>query len=107
MVYKQGRFGHFQACSGYTESRHIKAQTTGVKCPEEKCTGELVQKDSTTGPVFYGCSRFPKCKFATWDRPVPKQCPSCSKSFLLEKQTKKGTVLKCMDNACGYSEPLA
>jgi DNA topoisomerase-1 len=107
MVYKQGRFGQFLACSGYPECKHIKAQTTGVICPEENCKGELVQKVSKKGKVFYSCSRFPKCKFATWDRPVPKQCPDCGKSFLLEKQTKKGTVLKCMDNTCGYSEPLA
>jgi len=107
MVYKQGRYGEFLACSGYPECKHIKAQTTGVKCPEENCEGELVQKVSKKGKVFFSCSTFPKCKFATWDRPVPKQCPSCSKPFLLEKKTKDGTVLKCMDNTCGYSEPLA
>jgi DNA topoisomerase-1 len=107
MVYKQGRYGKFLACSGYPECKHIRAQTTGVKCPEEKCTGELVQKVSKKGKVFFSCNRFPKCKFATWDRPVPKKCPSCNKPFLLEKKTKKGTVLQCMDNACGYSEPLA
>ncbi|MFC1837233.1 type I DNA topoisomerase [Thermodesulfobacteriota bacterium] len=107
MVYKQGRFGQFLACSGYPECKHIKAKTTGVKCPEENCTGELVQKVSKKGKVFYSCSRFPECKFAIWDKPVPKQCPNCSKPFLLEKKTKKDAVLKCMDNACGYSEPLA
>jgi DNA topoisomerase-1 len=107
MVYKHGRYGKFLACSGYPECKHIKAQTTGVKCPEEKCEGELVQKVSKKGKVFFSCNTFPKCKFATWDKPVPKQCPSCGKPFLLEKKTKKETILKCMDNACGYSEPLA
>ncbi len=107
MVFKQGRYGQFLACSGYPKCKHIQAQTTGVKCPEENCSGELVQKISKKGKVFFSCSRFPKCKFATWDRPVPKKCPDCDKPFLLEKTTRKGTVLKCMDNACGYSEPLA
>jgi DNA topoisomerase-1 len=107
MVYKQGRYGKFLACSGYPECKHIKAQTTGVKCPEKDCTGELVQKVSKKGKVFFSCNTFPKCKFATWDKPVPKECPSCNKPFLLEKETKKGAVLKCIDNACGYSEPLA
>ena len=107
MVYKHGRYGKFLACSGYPECKHIKAQTTGVKCPEENCKGELVQKISKKGKVFFSCNTFPKCKFATWDKPVPKQCPSCGAPFLLEKKTKKETVLKCMDNACGYSEPLA
>ncbi|MBW2465725.1 MAG: topoisomerase DNA-binding C4 zinc finger domain-containing protein, partial [Deltaproteobacteria bacterium] len=105
MVYKQGRFGKFLACSGYPECKHIRAQTTGVKCPEENCTGEIIQKISKKGKVFFSCNRFPKCKFAVWDRPVPRQCPKCGRSFLLEKITKKGTVLKCFDSACRYSEP--
>jgi len=106
MVYKQGRYGQFLACSGFPECKHIQAQTTGVKCPEENCTGEIVQKISKKGKVFFSCSRFPKCKFATWDKPVPKKCPQCGKPFLLEKKTRKGLVLKCIDNDCGYSEPL-
>ena len=107
MVYKQGRYGQFLACSGYPQCKHIKAQTTGVKCPEENCSGELVQKISKKGKTFYSCSRFPKCRFATWDKPVPKPCPRCGRPFLLEKETKKGTVLRCMDKACGYAEPLS
>jgi DNA topoisomerase-1 len=107
MVFKQGRYGQFLACSGYPECKHIRAQTTGVKCPEENCTGELVQKISKKGKVFYSCSTFPECKFATWDKPVPQKCPRCNKPFLLEKASRKETVLHCMDNACGYSEPLA
>ena len=106
MVYKQGRYGQFLACSGYPECKHIRAQTTGVKCPEENCKGEIVQKISKKGKVFFSCSRFPKCKFATWDRPVPQKCPQCEKPFLLEKNTRKGTLLQCVDKDCGYSEPL-
>ena len=30
-----------------------------------------------------------------------------SVSRMLEKKTREGTVLQCMDNTCGYSEPLA
>ena len=107
MVYKQGRYGQFMACSGYPQCKHIKARTTGVKCPEDNCSGELVQKISKKGKTFYSCSRFPKCRFATWDKPVPKPCPRCNRPFLLEKETKKGTVLHCIDKACGYSEPLS
>ena len=107
MVFKQGRFGQFLACSGYPECKHIRAQTTGVKCPEENCKGEIVQKVSKKGKVFFSCSRFPKCRFAVWDRPLPQKCPQCAKPFLLEKKTRKGTVLQCVDNDCGYSEPLA
>ena len=107
MVYKHGRYGKFLACSGYPECKHIRAEKTGVKCPEENCEGELVQKISKRGKVFFGCSTFPKCKFATWDKPIPQKCPQCGKPFLLEKKSQKGTILQCMDKTCGYSEPLA
>jgi DNA topoisomerase-1 len=105
MVYKHGRYGKFLACSGYPECKHIRSETTGVKCPEKNCTGELVQKVSKKGKVFYSCNRFPECRYATWDRPVPKVCPQCGKPFLLEKQTKKGLVLQCSDSGCGFNEP--
>ena len=107
MVFKHGRFGKFLACSGYPECKHIRSQTTGVKCPEKDCNGELVQKISKKGKVFFSCNKFPKCRNATWDRPVPKKCPQCGKPFLLEKQTKKGTVLNCSDSDCGFSEPIS
>ena len=107
MVFKHGRFGKFLACSGYPECKHIRSQTTGVKCPEEDCDGELVQKISKKGKVFFSCNRFPKCKYATWDKPVPKKCPQCGKPFLLEKQTKKGTFLNCSDSDCGFSEQIS
>ncbi|OQX23176.1 MAG: hypothetical protein BWK80_27430, partial [Desulfobacteraceae bacterium IS3] len=57
--------------------------------------------------VFYGCSRFPECSFATWDKPVNKSCPGCGAAFLVEKSTKKeGTFLMCLNKACGYKESL-
>jgi DNA topoisomerase-1 len=104
MVFKHGRYGKFLACSGYPECKHIRSQSTGVKCPEENCDGELVQKISKKGKVFFSCNRFPKCRYATWDKPVPQKCPQCGRPFLLEKQTKKGTVLNCSDSDCGFSE---
>jgi DNA topoisomerase-1 len=107
MVFKHGRFGKFLACSGYPECKHIKSQTTGVKCPEENCGGELVQKISKKGKVFFSCDKFPKCKYATWDKPIPKKCPQCGKPFLLEKQTRKGIILNCSDSDCGFSEPVS
>ena len=106
MVFKHGRFGKFLACSGYPECKHIQSQTTGVICPEENCGGELVQKVSKKGKVFFSCNRFPECRYATWDKPIPKKCPQCGKPFLLEKQTRKGTVLNCSDSDCGFSEPV-
>jgi DNA topoisomerase-1 len=107
MVYKHGRFGKFLACSGYPACKHIKAQSTGVHCPEEGCGGDIVQKISKRGKVFYSCDRYPKCTFAIWDKPVNKPCPDCGAPFLVEKNSKKeGLQLRCADKACHYKESL-
>ena len=112
MVLKKGKYGSFLACSGYPECKNTRSagasdpnRQTGVSCPVDGCNGELVEKRSKRGKIFYGCDRFPDCDFATWDKPVPKPCPQCGASFLLEKTTKKdGTFLKCNTKGCGYKE---
>lgn len=107
MVYRNGRFGRFLACSGYPDCKHIQSQSTGVKCPEEGCPGEIVQKVSKKGKVFYSCNQFPKCRYALWDKPVNKPCPKCNAPFLVEKHpAKKDPSLQCTDRSCGHSEPL-
>jgi DNA topoisomerase-1 len=108
MVYKQGRFGRFLACSGYPECHHIKAETTGVACPEAGCPGgAIVKKVSKRGKVFYACNQYPKCNFAIWDRPVATPCPLCGAGFLVEKISKKsGAKLQCLNKECGYSKAL-
>ena len=104
MVYKQGKFGRFLACSGYPDCHHIKAETTGVGCPEPGCQGMLVKKLSKRGKVFYACDQYPKCKFALWDRPVATPCPTCGAAFLVEKTSRKGggARLTCHHPDCGY-----
>ncbi|MCP3950752.1 MAG: type I DNA topoisomerase [Desulfobacterales bacterium] len=115
MVLKQGKFGPFLACSGYPDCKTTlsvyangNGTSTGVKCPAKKCDGELVEKHSKRGKVFYGCNRYPDCDYATWDKPVDKPCPICQAPFLVEKTTKKaGTFLACLDRDCGHREPVA
>lgn len=107
MVYKNGRFGRFLACSGYPECKNIRAETTGVTCPEEGCGGEIIKKVSKRGKVFYSCNKYPKCTYALWDKPVNQPCPDCGFPFLLEKSTKRdGVHLKCPDKKCGYKQNL-
>jgi len=49
------------------------------------------------GKTFFSCNRYPQCKFATWDRPVPEPCPQCAAPFVVEKTTKRyGTVRRCL-----------
>jgi DNA topoisomerase-1 len=107
MVYKNGRFGRFLACSGYPECKNIQAETTGVSCPEDGCSGEIIKKVSKRGKIFYSCNKYPKCSYALWDKPVNQSCPDCDGPFLLEKNTKKdGVHLKCPNKKCGYKKIL-
>lgn len=62
MVIKWGRYGRFISCSGFPDCKNAKAITSGVKCPEPGCSGELVQKRNSRGRVFYGCSCYPDCR---------------------------------------------
>ena len=62
MVVKWGRRGQFLSCSGFPECKFAKPVTTGVKCPQEGCDGELVQRQSR-GRHFYGCSKYPNCTY--------------------------------------------
>ena len=112
MLIKQGKYGTFYACSGYPDCKNTQSiissnggQTTGVNCPEKDCGGTLVERRSKRGKIFYGCSNFPNCTFAVWDKPVAKKCPKCNALFMLEKTTKKqGTLLSCHTKECGYKE---
>ncbi|MFC1964041.1 type I DNA topoisomerase [Chloroflexota bacterium] len=93
MVVKVGRFGKFIACSGYPDCKTTKPYQVkvGVSCPE--CGGELVKRVSKKKRIFYGCSNYPKCKFATSSRPLPKPCPKCG--GLLTTYGKSARCLKC------------
>jgi DNA topoisomerase-1 len=74
MVIKLGRFGKFLACSGFPECRSTRTMLTriGVICP--KCGGDLIEKKTRRGRTFYGCSNYPSCDFASWQRPVAERC---------------------------------
>ncbi len=69
---KVGRYGPFLGCSNYPECKNIVPITvfSGVKCP--KCgSGQLVERRTKKGGrVFWGCNKFPKCRFATWNKPL-------------------------------------
>jgi DNA topoisomerase-1 len=101
---KQGRFGEFTACSSYPKCRFVKMKETGVACPE--CSaGNVVERRSKRGKLFFGCSEFPDCNFVTWKKPVGKKCPDCNASYLVERITKKtGHQFICDSENCGYSE---
>ncbi|RME21566.1 MAG: type I DNA topoisomerase, partial [Deltaproteobacteria bacterium] len=106
MVFKNGRFGRFLACSGYPECKNTRAVTTGITCPE--CgKGQLVERRSKRGRVFYGCNGYPECRFSVFQQPAEGPCPDCGFGILVIRETKKdGLVLSCPQKGCSFKRPL-
>jgi DNA topoisomerase-1 len=103
MMIKVSRYGKFLSCSKYPDCKFTRPFSIGVDCPEEGCSGYLVERKTKRGRLFFGCSNYPKCKFATWDKPVNQSCPNCGAKFLVEKSSKvKGEYLKCIK--CGHEQ---
>jgi DNA topoisomerase-1 len=101
LVLKHGRFGEFTACTGYPACKYVKQKLTGVACPKDG--GDVVEKKSRRGKVFYGCANYPDCDFTLWKKPVPEKCPDCGAPFLVERITKRhGRQLICNNEECEY-----
>ncbi len=77
LVIRWGRFGKFISCSNFPECRYTEPwlEKIGVCCPKDG--GEIVERKTRKGRVFYGCSNYPECDFTSWKRPLPKPCPVC------------------------------
>ena len=106
MVFKMGPYGKYMECTN-SECKHRKPyrKTTGVKCP--KCgKGEIVERKSKRGTVFYGCDKYPDCDFVLWNEPTGEVCPECG-SLLVKKVLKKGTTIACSNLKCGYKKEVA
>ncbi|MEM7798696.1 MAG: topoisomerase DNA-binding C4 zinc finger domain-containing protein, partial [Chloroflexota bacterium] len=70
LVYRQGRFGKFIGCERFPKCRHTEQVLvkTGYVCSE--CgMGELIERRTKKGRLFYGCSRYPDCEFSSWKLP--------------------------------------
>ncbi len=103
MVYKLGRFGKFLACPGYPECKNTKPilHEIGVECEVCKANnrpnGQIVERRSRRGRLFYGCSNYPDCDFTMWQRPVAELCPHCGHNLAIKKQ---GTPPVCVNKEC-------
>ena len=67
MVIKWGSRGKFLSCAGFPSCRYAEPITTGIKCPQEGCDGELVNA-SQEGALFTGArsirsARIPRRSF--------------------------------------------
>lgn len=101
MVIRYGPYGDYFACLDEACKHKQKIVVkTGVGCPQ--CNkGELVQRKSRYGKLFYSCNQYPECAFAVWNKPIDARCPECS-SLLVEKSLKKGNFHACSSKECKY-----
>lgn len=97
MVYKEGRFGKFLACSGYPECKNTKNIDKFIeeKCPE--CGGRVTLRRSKRGYPFYICennkgenAEGTTCKYISWTKPGEKDTKKTEK----KSSKKKGKKLK-------------
>lgn len=100
IIIRLGKFGKFYSCSNfpkckYTES--LKENNLNIKCP--KCNkGKIIEKRTKKNKIFYGCSQYPNCDFALWEKPLKERCPKCSHLLV---ETKRGKI-KCSNKNCDY-----
>ncbi len=105
MVVKEGRFGKFLACPNYPRCQNIKSLATkkGPVCHCPQCGKDVMERRTKRGTIFYGCSGYPKCNFASWEIPTDEKCPKCS-SYLTKKTSKDGDKFKCSNKDCDFQK---
>ncbi|NLC48046.1 MAG: type I DNA topoisomerase [Tenericutes bacterium] len=87
LVYRNGKYGKFVACSNYPTCKYIKKEEREVIeiCPCPKCNNKIVEKKTKKGKTFYGCNNYPSCKYALWDKPTGEICDKCG-GLLVDKK---------------------
>ena len=107
MVYRDGKFGRFLACSNFPTCKNTKNINQPVnqveevgKCP--KCAGVVSAKYSKRGKLFFGCDNYPKCDYISWDLPLDEKCPNCGMNLFKKFPAKGGTQILCNNKGCTY-----
>ncbi len=103
LLLRNGKYGKFISCEKYPECNFSKPISI-MPCPEDECSGVIVQRRSKKGRVFYGCSNYPKCKFVSWYEPVNQLCSNCGNRYMIKKHLKSGIIIQCPNKKCNYIE---
>ena len=93
LVIRWGRYGKFISCSNFPECRYTEAWLLkiGVTCPKDN--GDIVERKTRKGRMFFGCANYPNCDFTSWKRPLPTACPSCGGLLVVaDKRNAQCTV---------------
>jgi DNA topoisomerase-1 len=97
LVLRYGRYGKFIACAGFPECRHTEAflLKIGVTCPKDG--GDVVERKTRKGRIFFGCNNYPNCDFTSWKRPLAQPCPKC-KGMLVIANKREAQCLVCEES---------
>jgi DNA topoisomerase-1 len=87
LMIKYGRFGKFIGCSNFPDCRYTRpfVLKIGVNCPVDG--GELVERKTKKGRIFYGCNNYPECDWTSWKRPLPNPCSTCGGLLVVQNKT--------------------
>jgi len=115
LMVRWGKNGEFLGCKSFPKCKFTANFTKDAKgrlilkqsspeaeappCPQAGCGGTLVRRRSRRG-YFYGCSRYPDCKYVQNKPPVNQPCPQCDFPW----RVQKGKKLLCPRESCGYQE---
>ena len=94
LIIRWGRHGKFIGCSNFPKCRYTEPwlEKIGVRCPKDH--GDLVERRTRKGRIFYGCANYPECDFTSWKRPLPSPCPHCG-GLLVVANTHSAQCLQC------------
>lgn len=99
MIIKTGPYGKYLECVS-CQNRKSFVRSTGVTCP--KCgEGQIVERKSKYGKMFFGCNKYPDCDFVLWNEPTGDVCPKCG-SLVVKRVMKNGEKLECSNRSCDY-----
>ena len=113
LLVRWGKNGEFLGCSAFPKCNFTSnftrdpqgqiilvektPETSAFPCPQEGCSGTLVKRRSRRG-FFYGCNRYPDCKYLQNQPPLSQPCPQCQFPWLM----KKGKKILCPRDECDY-----
>jgi DNA topoisomerase-1 len=94
LVIKWGRYGKFIGCERFPDCRHTEPwlEKIGVICPLDG--GQVVERRTRKGRIFYGCANYPTCEFTSWKRPLPAPCPNCGGTLVVANK-QFAQCIKC------------
>ncbi len=97
LVIRYGRYGKFISCSNFPNCRYTEPllERIGVECPKDG--GEIVERKSRRGRVFYGCANYPNCDFVSWKKPIRTPCPSCGGLLVIANKSQAQCTV-CEEN---------